>query len=108
MTMTDTPWGGQYTLLNKYPFIFFLICNTMAFSSSIYLLLYLTFGNPFFLEVLVATLSMSGTYADLQTCGGNSTGGGEEGRRDLVEEKTTTFSVFFKKILIFNLIRAIL
>jgi hypothetical protein len=45
------------------PFYFFLICNTMAFSSSIYLLLYLTFGNPFFLEVLVATLSMSGTYA---------------------------------------------
>ncbi|KAE8009134.1 hypothetical protein FH972_005587 [Carpinus fangiana] len=45
------------------PFYFFFICNTMAFSSSIYLLLYLTFGNPFFLEVLVATLSMSGTYA---------------------------------------------
>ncbi|KAC4063119.1 hypothetical protein FH972_027213 [Carpinus fangiana] len=45
------------------PFCFFLICNTLAFSSSIYLLLYLTFGNPFFLEVLVATLSMSGTYA---------------------------------------------
>ncbi|XP_059434687.1 uncharacterized protein LOC132167695 isoform X2 [Corylus avellana] len=45
------------------PFYFFLICNTMAFSSSIYLLLYLTFGKPFFLEVLVATLSMCGTYA---------------------------------------------
>jgi hypothetical protein len=45
------------------PFHFFLICNTLAFSSSIYLLLSLTFGYPFFLEVLVATFSMSGTYA---------------------------------------------
>ena len=44
-------------------FYFFLICNTLAFSSSIYLFLYLTLGNPFFLEVLVATLSMSGIYA---------------------------------------------
>jgi hypothetical protein len=47
----------------RVPFLFFLICNTLAFSSSIYLLLYLTFGYPFFLEVLVATFSMSGTYA---------------------------------------------
>jgi hypothetical protein len=45
-------------------------------------------------------------YADLQSCGGNLTGGGEEGRRDLVEEKTTTFLVFFL-ILIFNLTRVI-
>jgi hypothetical protein len=45
------------------PFYFFLICNTLAFSSSIYLLLCLTFGYPFFLEVFVATFSMSGTYA---------------------------------------------
>ncbi|XP_059440196.1 uncharacterized protein LOC132172667 [Corylus avellana] len=44
-------------------FHFFLICNTLAFSSSIFLLLSLTFGYPFFLEVLVATFSMSGTYA---------------------------------------------
>ena len=41
------------------PFHFFLICNTLAFSSSIYLLLSLTFGYLFFLEVLVATFSMS-------------------------------------------------
>jgi protein-S-isoprenylcysteine O-methyltransferase Ste14 len=47
----------------RVPFYFFLICNTLAFSSSTYLLLSLTFGYPFFLEVLVATFSMSGTYA---------------------------------------------
>jgi len=47
----------------RVPFYFFLTCNTLAFSSSIYLLLSLTFGYPFFLEVLVATFSMSGTYA---------------------------------------------
>jgi protein-S-isoprenylcysteine O-methyltransferase Ste14 len=47
----------------RVPFYFFLICNTLAFSSSIYLLLSLTFGYPFFLEVFVATFSMSGTYA---------------------------------------------
>jgi hypothetical protein len=47
----------------RVPYLFFLICNTLAFSSAIYLLLFLTFGYPFFLEVLVATFSMSGTYA---------------------------------------------
>ena len=57
-----TPGRAVYSS-QPLPFYFFLICNTLAFSSSIFLLLYLTFGNPFFLEVLVATFSMSGTYA---------------------------------------------
>jgi hypothetical protein len=37
----------------------------------------------------------------LQTCGGNSTGGGEEGRRDLDEEQKindVVFSFVFLKI----------
>ncbi|KAB1228283.1 hypothetical protein CJ030_MR7G002010 [Morella rubra] len=42
----------------RVPFYVFLICNTMVFSSSIHLLLCLTFGYPYFLEVLAATASM--------------------------------------------------
>ncbi|KAB1225120.1 hypothetical protein CJ030_MR1G017997 [Morella rubra] len=49
-------------------FHFFLICNTLAFSSSTYLLLCLTFGYPYFLEVLVAAVSMAGTYAAAIFC----------------------------------------
>jgi hypothetical protein len=72
-----TPGRAVYSS-QPVPFYFFLICNTMAFSSSIYLLLYLTFGNPFFLEALVATLSMPGTYADLQTAVGIRLGEGKK------------------------------
>jgi hypothetical protein len=61
---TQEHFAGQAIYSSQpVPFYFFLSCNTLAFSSSIYLLLSLTFGYPFFLEVLVATLSMSGTYA---------------------------------------------
>jgi hypothetical protein len=34
------------------------------------------------------------TCSGLQTCGGNSIGGGEEGRRDLVEEQKINNAVF--------------
>jgi hypothetical protein len=47
----------------KVPFQIFLICNTIALTSSIFLLLCLTFGYPYFLEVLIATISMMGTYS---------------------------------------------
>ncbi|KAF5442262.1 hypothetical protein F2P56_034942, partial [Juglans regia] len=52
----------------RLPYYFFLICNTLAFSSSTFLLLSLTFGYPFFLEVLVATFAMAGTYAAAIFC----------------------------------------
>ncbi|KAG7973682.1 hypothetical protein I3843_06G009200, partial [Carya illinoinensis] len=52
----------------RVPYYFFLICNTLAFSSSTFLLLSLTFGYPFFLEVLVATFAMAGTYAAAIFC----------------------------------------
>jgi hypothetical protein len=62
---TDDPHEAGQAIYSSHrvPYLFFLICNTLAFSSAIYLLLSLTFGYPFFLEVLVATFSMSGTYA---------------------------------------------
>ncbi|KAG5222194.1 Ankyrin repeat family protein [Salix suchowensis] len=44
------------------PFQIFLICNTIALMSSIFLLLCITYGYPYFLEVLIATISMMGTY----------------------------------------------
>ncbi|XP_030511970.1 protein ACCELERATED CELL DEATH 6-like [Rhodamnia argentea] len=44
------------------PFYVFLVCNTLAFSSSINLIISLTWGFPFFLEVVVATVSMVVTY----------------------------------------------
>ncbi|KAJ6971945.1 hypothetical protein NC653_032483 [Populus alba x Populus x berolinensis] len=47
----------------KVPFQIFLIFNTIALTSSIFLLLCLTFGYPYFLEVLIATVSMMGTYS---------------------------------------------
>ncbi|KAF9668716.1 hypothetical protein SADUNF_Sadunf14G0032400 [Salix dunnii] len=45
------------------PFKIFLICNTIALTSSTFLLLCLTYGYPYFLEVLIATISMLGTYS---------------------------------------------
>ncbi|KAK9265814.1 hypothetical protein L1049_021575 [Liquidambar formosana] len=47
----------------KVPFHVFLIFNTLAFISSIFLLLLLTSGFPFFLEVFIASVSMVITYA---------------------------------------------
>ncbi|KAF9668715.1 hypothetical protein SADUNF_Sadunf14G0032300 [Salix dunnii] len=47
----------------KVPFQIFLICNTIALMSSTFLLLCLTYGYPYFLEVLIATVSMMGTYS---------------------------------------------
>ncbi|XP_048141253.1 uncharacterized protein LOC125316584 [Rhodamnia argentea] len=43
-------------------FFVFLLCNTLALSSSTLLILSLTWGFPFFLEVVVATASMLMTY----------------------------------------------
>ncbi|XP_056161712.1 uncharacterized protein LOC115691336 isoform X2 [Syzygium oleosum] len=43
-------------------FFVFLTCNTLALSSSIVLIISLTWGFPFFLEVVVATVSMVITY----------------------------------------------
>ncbi|KAF8014034.1 hypothetical protein BT93_H0002 [Corymbia citriodora subsp. variegata] len=43
-------------------FFVFLTCNTLALSSSILLIIFLTWGFPFFLEVVVATVSMAMTY----------------------------------------------
>ncbi|CAK7347765.1 unnamed protein product [Dovyalis caffra] len=47
----------------KIPFQIFLICNTIALTSSIFILLCLTFRYPYFLEVLIASISMMGTYS---------------------------------------------
>ncbi|KAF8028578.1 hypothetical protein BT93_E1265 [Corymbia citriodora subsp. variegata] len=44
------------------PFYVFLVCNTLALSSSINLIISLTWGFPYFLEVVVATVSMAVTY----------------------------------------------
>ncbi|XP_010056381.1 uncharacterized protein LOC104444417 [Eucalyptus grandis] len=44
------------------PFYVFLVCNTLALASSINLIISLTWGFPFFLEVVVATVSMAVTY----------------------------------------------
>ncbi|KAF8028530.1 hypothetical protein BT93_E1222 [Corymbia citriodora subsp. variegata] len=44
------------------PFYVFLVCNTLALSSSINLIIFLTWGFPYFLEVVVATVSMAVTY----------------------------------------------
>ncbi|KAJ6400278.1 hypothetical protein OIU84_015849 [Salix udensis] len=49
-------------------FHIFLICNTMALTSSTFLLLCLTFGCPYFLEVLIAAVSMMGTYGSGIQC----------------------------------------
>ncbi|KAJ6722622.1 hypothetical protein OIU74_007257 [Salix koriyanagi] len=49
-------------------FHIFLICNTMALTSSTFLLLCLTFGCPYFLEVLIAAVSMIGTYSSAIQC----------------------------------------
>ncbi|XP_030473801.2 uncharacterized protein LOC115691346 [Syzygium oleosum] len=43
-------------------FYVFLAFNTLAFSTSMYLLIYLTLGYPFFFEVVVAMASMGITY----------------------------------------------
>uniref|UniRef100_A0A6N2NDC3 PGG domain-containing protein n=1 Tax=Salix viminalis TaxID=40686 RepID=A0A6N2NDC3_SALVM len=45
------------------PFLIFLIWNTIALTSSIFLLLCLTHDCPYFLEVLIAAISMMGTYS---------------------------------------------
>ncbi|KAJ6320667.1 hypothetical protein OIU78_015951 [Salix suchowensis] len=45
------------------PFLIFLIWNTIALTSSIFLLLCLTYDCPYFLEVLIAAISMMGTYS---------------------------------------------
>ncbi|KAI6706445.1 hypothetical protein NL676_009407 [Syzygium grande] len=44
------------------PFYVFLVCNTLALSLSINLIISLTWGMPFFLEVVLATASMAVTY----------------------------------------------
>ncbi|XP_030465059.1 uncharacterized protein LOC115684459 [Syzygium oleosum] len=44
------------------PFYIFLVCNTLALAASINLIISLTWGFPFFLEVVVATTSMAVTY----------------------------------------------
>ncbi|KAI6706462.1 hypothetical protein NL676_009424 [Syzygium grande] len=44
------------------PYYVFLVCNTLALASSINLIISLTWGFPFFLEVVVATVSMAITY----------------------------------------------
>ncbi|KAB5526873.1 hypothetical protein DKX38_020720 [Salix brachista] len=49
-------------------FHIFLICNTRALTSSTFLLLCLTFGCPYFLEVLIAAVSMMGTYGSGIQC----------------------------------------
>nr|TKR75015.1 hypothetical protein D5086_0000289650 [Populus alba] len=46
----------------RIPFQIFLLCNTIALTSSSFLLLCLTFRYPYFLEVFIATISMMGTY----------------------------------------------
>ncbi|KAI6702834.1 hypothetical protein NL676_011970 [Syzygium grande] len=43
-------------------FYVFLAFNTLAFSTSMYLLIYLTLGYPFFFEVVIAMASMAITY----------------------------------------------
>ncbi|KAG5231098.1 PGG domain containing protein [Salix suchowensis] len=45
------------------PFLIFLIWNTIALTSTIFLLLCLTYDCPYFLEVLIAAISMMGTYS---------------------------------------------
>ncbi|KAA8518176.1 hypothetical protein F0562_015650 [Nyssa sinensis] len=45
----------------------FLVCNTLALGTAIHLILLLTYEHPFFIEVLVATLSMMGTYVSAIT-----------------------------------------
>lgn len=52
----------------RLPFCIFLICNTIALTSSSFLLLCLTYGYPFFLEVLIATISMMATYGSAVFC----------------------------------------
>lgn len=47
---------------NETAFFVFLTCNTLALASSIVLIISLTWGFPFFLEVVVATVSMVMTY----------------------------------------------
>ncbi|XP_050282549.1 uncharacterized protein LOC126723265 [Quercus robur] len=44
-------------------FYVFLICNTVALSTSVLVIMSLTYKFPFHLEVFVATASMLGTYA---------------------------------------------
>ncbi|KAL3738977.1 hypothetical protein ACJRO7_020379 [Eucalyptus globulus] len=51
-------YASQYGLFNV-----FLVCNTLALSSSIYLIISLNQGFPFFLKVMVATVSMAVTYS---------------------------------------------
>lgn len=41
----------------------FLISNTLAFSTSILVIMYLTYKFPFHLEILIATVTMIVTYA---------------------------------------------
>jgi hypothetical protein len=52
----------------RIPFQIFLLCNTIALTSSSFLLLCLTFRYPYFLEVFIATISMMGTYASAIYC----------------------------------------
>ena len=44
-------------------FYVFLICNTVALSTSVLVIMSLTYNFPFHLEVLIATASMLATYA---------------------------------------------
>uniref|UniRef100_A0A7N2LEZ5 PGG domain-containing protein n=1 Tax=Quercus lobata TaxID=97700 RepID=A0A7N2LEZ5_QUELO len=44
-------------------FYVFLICNTVALSTSVLVIIFLTYNFPFHLEVLIATASMLATYA---------------------------------------------
>ncbi|KAH8488301.1 hypothetical protein H0E87_024097 [Populus deltoides] len=52
----------------RIPFQIFLLCNTIALTSSSFLLLCLTFRYPYFLEVFIATISMMGTYGSAIYC----------------------------------------
>ncbi|CAK7347768.1 unnamed protein product [Dovyalis caffra] len=52
----------------RIPFLIFLLFNSIALTSSSFLLLCLTFRYPYFLEVFIATISMMGTYGSAIYC----------------------------------------
>ncbi|XVF73544.1 hypothetical protein PTKIN_Ptkin12aG0210400 [Pterospermum kingtungense] len=54
--------GRAIYAAQKIPFYFFLVSNTMALSSSIFVIVSLTHRFPFHFEIWVATVSMMFTY----------------------------------------------
>ncbi|PQP97484.1 uncharacterized protein Pyn_14462 [Prunus yedoensis var. nudiflora] len=54
--------GRAIYATQKAPFYVFLISNTLALSTAIFIIISLTYKFPFHLEVLVATVSMIVTY----------------------------------------------